>query len=197
MRTRRYLDDVLGSKAKVNVLRALFSHPQMPTTPLQIAASAKASSRTPVLRAVRQLEATGVLTLASHGHAYLVKLNPRNAAYPVLEALFREEGGSWDAFLAGLKALVPRRATSCALFGSVLEGKEGPGSDIDLLLIVPDLSAKDEAQAGLPTFMEAYGMPLSWYVLTEREFERQKGTPVLLSIRRRHALIKGEDSWRK
>ncbi len=197
MKTRQYLDELLSSKAKVNVLRSLFLDPWKITTPLQIAKSAKGTSRTPVLLAVKQLEATGILTLESHGHAYLVRLNPKNAAYPILETLFQEEGKSWARFHEELKTLVPRQAASCVLFGSVLEGEERPGSDIDLLLLIPDHVPKEEVQSTLPTFMEAYGMPLSWYVLTEKEFRRQKDTPLLASIRRRHDLIKGVDPWQK
>ena len=197
MKTRHYLDELLGSRAKVNVLRSLFLYPWKLTTPLQIANSTNGASRTPVLLAVKQLETMGILTLESHGHAYLVKLNPKNAAYPVLETLFQEEGKSWATFHNELKSLVPHQAASCVLFGSVLEGEEKPGSDIDLLLIMPNHILKEEVQSTLPTFMEAYGMPLSWYVLTEKEFERQKGTPVLISIQKHHDLIKGVNPWRK
>lgn len=197
MRTRQYLDELLGSKARVHVLRSLFLYPWKHTTPLQIAKSTKGTSRTPVLLAVKQLEATGILTLESQGHAYLVKLNPKNAAYPVLERLFKEEGKSWETFRKELGALVPKQAVSCALFGSVLEGEEQPGSDIDLLLVVPGPIQKEEVLSALPTFMEAYGMPLSWYVLTEKEFERKKGTPLLASIKKRHDMIKGADPWQK
>lgn len=197
MRTRQYLDELLGSRAKVKVLRSLFLYPWKSTTPLQIAKSTKGTSRTPVLLAVKQLEATGILTLESHGHAYLVKLNQNNAAYPALETLFQAEGKSWATFHSELKRLVPRQARSCVLFGSVLEGEEKQGSDIDLLLILHNNIPKGEVQSTLPTFMEAYGMPLSWYVLTEKEFERQKGTSVLISIQKRHDVIQGVDPWRK
>lgn len=197
MRTRHYLDELLGSRAKVSVLRSLFLYPWKQTTPLQIARSAKGATRTPVLLAVKQLEATGILTMQSHGHAYLVKLNLKNAAYPPLEALFQAEGRSWATFRQELKKLVPRETVSCVLFGSVLRGDERPGSDIDLLLILPGGIPKQEVQERLPSFLESYGMPLSWYVLTEKEFQRQQSSSVLQSIRKQHDLIKGADPWPK
>lgn len=193
MRVRGYMDDMLGSAAKIAVLRQLFRHPGMGLTGRELASMAGSKAYEPVRRAVKQLEGAGIVTLRAHGRAYVIGLNERCEAYGPLEELFRREGESWTHFLAEVGRLVPPEASCCLLFGSVARGEERAGSDIDLLLVMADAAAKRRLQEELPPFSDAFCLPLSWHLATEAELRR--GGPLFCSIRQRYEVVKGKDPW--
>ena len=194
MRVRNYVDDILGSTARVKVLRTLSLYPWKDVTGRELASMTGSAAYEPIRRAVKQLETAGIVTVRAHGNAYVIRLNEKCEAYGPLMELFRGEGESWKHFLKGLRRLVPTEATRCLLFGSVARGDEKAGSDVDLLLVVSDVAAKRRLHDGLASFYDAYCLPLSWHLVTEAELRRDM--PLLRNVRKRYELIKGRDPWR-
>ena len=195
MRVTEYQDDILGSRARLAVLRALLRYPWKELTGRELASVIGARAYEPVRRAVKQLEAAGILVLRAHGKAYAISLNRECAAYAPLKALFDEEGKSRQRFVAELKHLVPGEARCCLLFGSVARGEETAGSDVDLLLVVANAQAKRKAGERLPAYLGSYALPLSWHLFTQAEFRRERGSALFRDIGQRYEVIKGKDPW--
>ena len=195
MRVENYLDDILGSRARLAVLRVLFSQPWLEMTARQVASLAKRSAHEPVRRAVKQLAEVGVIHLKYHGGAHVISLDKGNAAYKPLKALFEEERKSRIQFHKELKKLVPKEALNCINFGSIARGEERLSSDVDLLLIVPDAKTKRKLDGKLPVFIEQYGMVLSWMLMTSQEFRRERKGSFLENVRLKYVIIFGNDPW--
>ena len=89
-----------------------------------------------------------------------------DVAFSEVEAMSAQLEHDLDRLYAGLCA-------SVVLFGSYARGNQTTGSDVDVLLVVADTTAKSavegEVDAGALAFMNRWGAPLSAIVYTMAE----------------------------
>ena len=82
--------------------------------------------------------------------------------------------------------LAGQRVIRAAVFGSVAEGTERPGSDIDLFVLVPDEAARENLSAGMDLLrnkcLELYGNSLSPLIMTSKEFARPTNKHLVQSL---------------
>ncbi len=197
MRIHQYLEDMLGSKTRIATLRVLFHYPSKIFTGRELARLAKGASKSSVLRAIKDLESSGIVSTECHGRTLLIQLNCDHFIYENMSRLFREERKSFGKVKGKLKAMIPATAYCCLLFGSVARGEERSGSDVDLLLILRDARAKKKLEMELPTHLEDYELMLSWHIWSLSEFRKQRHTHLGKSIKRDAILIMGEDPWQQ
>jgi len=195
MRIHNYLGDLLGSKTKIAVLRMLFRYPYKRFTGRELARLTRGASKSSVLRVIKDLEASDLVRTEYHGKTLLISLNKRIIVYEELAKLFGNERKAFGKITKRLKHMVPQKADCCLLFGSVARVEERPGSDLDLLVIVPDLRTKKEVEKNMPTYLDEYELPVSRHIWTRREFEQQRNTKLGKSIRRDAVIIRGENPW--
>ena len=86
---------------------------------------------------------------------------------------------------------------SMILFGSVDEGAEQPGSDIDICVVVKKSTDKKRVEDMLfeinsQTMLET-GMRIEPYIKTVQEFKRDKNLGVLKSVQKSNQIIWGSD----
>lgn len=196
MRLHAFLEDVLGSRVKVNVLRILFKFKSKTFTGRELAASA-GLTHTGVRRALHELLASNLIKLEYHGRSNLITLNTDSTPYNVLETLFSVEANTFYRFIQDLKREVSNGIASCAVFGSIARGTETPDSDVDVLFITDNKEAvnnfvKDKQQF----FVKKYGNVITPYIMSKNEFSRKKNTPFVKGVLERYKLVKGEDLWK-
>jgi predicted nucleotidyltransferase len=188
MRFHDPLDDILGSRIQVRVLRVLARTESRGLTGRDLARMC-ASSASQTTSALRKLEEAGLVTRDIAGRSYVWRLAERHSLIPVLKSLFRDEAGSMGALKSEIRNLIRelpiRRAV---LFGSVARGDEGPTSDVDLLLTVRSHSDKQRVEetvsAASLRFATRFGNPLSALVLEESHLRSPTNPTLLSNIRR-------------
>lgn len=139
--------------------------------------------------ALKKLEGFGLVKRRGSGKTQLVSLNFRHfLIQEILLPALRKERELMAQIRREITSKLGKRVVSAALFGSVARGEARPGSDVDLLLLVPASASKDavadEAQDFSSDFTQRYGVRLSPIVLTSYEAKKRirKSDPLLEAI---------------
>jgi predicted nucleotidyltransferase/DNA-binding HxlR family transcriptional regulator len=193
MLLHNYLEKLLGSKAKIKILRALRRHKGKEFTVRELADYIKIS-HTGVHKTLADLYDMNVVTLKSIGKSHTVSLNLDSHLTELVERLY----GFEDDTPKELQRLIRNRLCSqagidsAAIFGSVARGEEEPRSDIDLMIMSSDrenaVAAASELQVEVS---RRFGNPLAAYIVTREEMSEGR-SPVIKDIREQNIMICGE-----
>lgn len=153
-------------------------------------------------KALRELRQATLLDFKQVGNSFVYSLRDEHVLVrDVLRPLFQREGTAQerlvDLLKRGLNANLRSSVVAAAIYGSLAKGQERPTSDIDLLVLVSSVRAKQDVRDALERVGEAvmrtFGNPLALYVNTVREARQkvQRGLPVFQNILRAHRLLWG------
>jgi len=82
---------------------------------------------------------------------------------------------------------------SAALFGSVVEGRETPRSDIDVLVVTDQKEKVEEMIVGLQKDVsERFGNSISAYYVSEGDLEKKRSQSPVKQALENHVLICGK-----
>jgi predicted nucleotidyltransferase len=158
------LNDLLSTKAKVSILRIVTTM----NAPLSGREITRRAGLWPAsaFKALSELTASGVLVRQDHGRAKTYVLDHASVRLvATLRDLFWTEAARYRDVVAELIADLPG-PLSLLLFGSEATSDAKPGSDTDLLVVVPKKTESVE-QKVLEVCMdvgERHGLILSWHV---------------------------------
>lgn len=188
-----YMEKILGSRIKINILRALHRFPKKDFTTRELAKFIDAS-HSGVLKALRDLEEMNLISIGTHGKAHMLKLNEKSFLAKNVLRIFDIEEKTAEHLIQELKKSTRGlTATSIVLYGSIIKKTESPRSDIDLLIITDEKEKNEEKISALQKrFSEAFGNTISPYFLTPTEFKEKKDTKIVRDILKNHILIKGK-----
>jgi predicted nucleotidyltransferase len=189
----KYLEKLLGSKAKVKILRALRRHRGKEFTVRELADYINIS-HTGVHKALIDLYDMNAITLKSVGKSHTVTLNEESHTTDLLEYLFKFEEETPKALQSLINNYLCSQPniSSAAIFGSVARGEEEPRSDIDLLILSNDRENAEVAVSELQVEVSRkFGNPLTTYIITREELEGRK-SPLMKEIQEQHIMICGE-----
>src|SRR5450631_2285351 len=132
------IGDALFTKTQQRVLGLLYGKPEQSyylNEIVRLAAVGKGS----VNRELDKLCAAGLLTVSRQGNQNHYQANANNPIFNELKAITQKTFGVVDIIKAALAPLLPQ--LNCAfIYGSVAQGTEHAGSDIDLMLVCDDMS---------------------------------------------------------
>src|SRR5574337_50289 len=139
MLLHRYLEDVLGNKASITLLRTLINYQGKIFTMRGLAVEAKVTPNEAALT-IHDLERFGVVKIQPVGRAYQLELNKKSYILnKIIEPIIESEKNTLDQLLVLLKKyLDTKKIITAVIFGSVVKGQEKIDSDIDLLVISND-----------------------------------------------------------
>jgi predicted nucleotidyltransferase len=162
------LDDGLGQKSKVRILRYL-SKVTGGATGRRIATDIHMSPWA-CHKALHDLYNQGILSMRRVGNTYLSDLNRKNyLVTDMLLPLFEKERNLFKIALEEIIKNVHVEGISIILFGSVSRGEEEPLSDIDLLIIVDSEEGKSKMEEFFEmqneAFISRFGNILSPFLL--------------------------------
>lgn len=197
MRLNNVIEELLGSKPKIKILRALFKV-NVPLTGRKVALLSGLNHRTCLL-SLRELSREGFISIRSAGKAKLYTLNLENTYLKnSISKIFQDEKNLISNLFKRIKIKLKGKISTLILFGSIVEGKEQPDSDIDICIVVKSLLEKRKIEKIIKNetdrIMKEYGNDLSCYYITKNNFiKKYKRKDKLISeIAKRGKIIGGE-----
>lgn len=176
MRLHDTIDDILGSKIKVRILR-LFYRTRGMFSGREISRLV-GFSPTHTISNLRELEALGLILRQRAGNTDLYQLNEKSAAINgVLTPIFTWENELIDELAKMYEDKLGDKLVSIKLFGSAAKGEEELDSDIDLVAILKDGVILDEleeviAEADLDAG-QRLGCPVTTISVTESDYKKK------------------------
>jgi predicted nucleotidyltransferase len=191
------LEQVLGAKSKVAVLRVLINS-KIGFSGSSVAKQA-GMGLLAIQNALADLEGLGLVEVARGSVEHRYRLNfKHHLVVHGLRALFEAERGMVKSLALELRPLLKGRVLSAGLFGSFAHGRAKPGSDIDLLVIVETLKERERVSAllsdELPKLSEHYGLPIQPVIYERRRLANRSGMVELLeTVERDWVAVVGDD----
>jgi len=200
MRPTHTLENLLGSRSRVAVLRVLHGV----NVPLNASQLAARTGLTPpaVTSVLASLSSMGAVRSSPAGRATVHWLN-RNNVYVenLLDPLFRAERDLPEDLVDELAASFQNLAVSIVLFGSYARGDQTPASDVDVVLVAENDATKAALESAAADraieFREKFGASLSYLAYTHEEAAALLHTSPELaeSIRRDGVVVSGLSPW--
>lgn len=188
-----YLENLLGSKVKIKVLRTLWKFKGKEFTIRELAKFLEIS-HTGVKKVLDELEKMNIITIRTFGRSYAFKLNANSYGASIVKAIFETE----EKTLSELKKMLRKKLDvpeiiSAALFGSIVQGKEAPRSDIDLLIVTQEREKVEGIVTELQKRVaEKFGNSISPYFVVEEDLRKKRDVPPIKQVLENHILICGE-----
>ncbi|MFA4935018.1 MAG: nucleotidyltransferase domain-containing protein [Candidatus Methanoperedens sp.] len=186
MKFHNILDEVLGNKTKVKLLRGFFTYPEKEFTESElqrIAGIPQASAH----RNVKYLLENGLLDRKRIGKANLYSLNKEHILYSLLSSDFEEERN----ILVELKNVIAGAVKNLSevelavLFGSIAKGIERADSDVDVFIVCTgDKSQLEEKLEDLISVIRnKFGNPFSLMIKRCEELKELKTRSIYKEIK--------------
>jgi len=193
MRFHNILDEILGNRTKVKLLRAFTTYPgkEFSESELQRIAGIPQAS---VHRNVGALFENGLLQRRRIGKANLYSMNRGHVLFPTIDSLFEEERNLLKKLkktIAGKINKIPE-VKLAVLFGSVIKGRERADSDVDLFIVARGRKEKvEEKLKDLNSVLKAkFGNPVSLLIKTENELEDLETRAIFREIKEGDVILK-------
>lgn len=194
MLLHRYLEEVLGNKTGITLLRTMINYQGRIFTVRGLAEEAKVTPNEAALT-IHDLERFGIVKIQPVGRAYQLDLNKKSYILDkIIEPLIKSEKNTFAELIVLLKKYLDTKKIVCAaIFGSVAKGQEKIDSDIDLLVISNDhdYAITQISQASEQIFSVFHGS-ISPIIFTEKEFKSKQKESLIQSILDNHILICGK-----
>lgn len=187
MRFHHPLDDVLGNRIRLRLLRILVRTGAQGLTGRELARMCSASS-SQTISSLQELEDSGLIVREIAGRAHVWRLAEAHALVPVLASLFQAEAESLATLKANIEDVIRKLPVRQAfLFGSVARGDERATSDVDLMVVVQSRADKERVEEALSAasidFARRFGNPLSSLVMDEKQLRTPPNPSLISDIR--------------
>ena len=180
MRFNNILEDILGKRSNISILRILLDK-DAELTGRRIATLTGLAHRT-CLMSLEGLTKQGIISMRSVGSANLYKIKNENFLIEQgLLPLFKLEKGLLFSMVAPVLDIIEKEARhyvhSIVLFGKITRAAEEPESDIDICIILGNQDYKTTLSTILEParehIMRAFGNKLSIHMLTVKELKER------------------------
>jgi len=195
MKFHNVLDEIVGNRTKVKLLRAFFTYPEKEFTESELQRIAGIPQAS-VHRNVKYLLANGLLDRERIGKANLHSLNKEHILYPLIKNTFENERNLLSELKKSLKGSIESLSgiELAVLFGSVVKGTERADSDIDLFII----SRADKSQVEvemknlIQVIINKFGNTISPMIKNDTEMKDIKSSSIYKELKKGDVLFKRE-----
>lgn len=195
MKFHNILDEMLGNKTKVRLLRAFFTYPEKGFTESELERIAGIPQAS-VHRNVSSLLDNGLLDRKRIGKANLYSLNREHILYPLLFSNFEAERN----VLVELKNMIEESVKSlpqielAVLFGSIVKGIERADSDVDIFIVCKGEKSKlEDKLTGMTNISQnKFGNPVSLMIKRKEELQDLKTRSIFSEIKNGELIFKRE-----
>lgn len=189
------LDDVIGGRTSLRVLRVLALYPEKAFTGRELAHMAE-SAPSRVNLELERLKVFGVVSRVTHGRTHVWRARRDHEILRMLTPAFEREHALPTIIEEALRAGVDdRRISRAILFGSFARGDETATSDVDLLVVVarkgdvePVRSVLDDLSIRMS---ERFGSRLAPIIHAEAELPRLRRTALFKNIAAEGRVLRG------
>ncbi|MHB8603133.1 MAG: nucleotidyltransferase domain-containing protein [Nitrosotalea sp.] len=195
MKLHVYLEQVLGNKGAISVLRTLVGHKGRIFTIRRLAEDA-GISHTEAAATIQDLEKFGIVQVQPVGKAHQISLNTKSYLLnKMIEPIFKVEQNTLQEVISTLKKnLVSKKIISAIIFGSVARGEEKEDSDIDLLIISNDYDMSIEIVSKvIEEISLMFHTKISHMIFSEKQLQSKRKSDLINSIIKDHILITGKE----
>lgn len=195
MMLHEYLEEVIGSKVKVKILRVMFKFPTKIFTGRELAKQIEDVSHMAVSNSLKSLISMNIIKQEAHGNSQLLSLNKESYLFGILGDLFYHENNTLNNLIKKLRDLLKnyKKEATIVLFGSVVKKTESFNSDIDLLVITKHKKDIESKINGLQSVIsKEFGNALSPYFMGLKEFKNKKNSRFINEIKKNHIIILGD-----
>jgi predicted nucleotidyltransferase len=177
MRFHEPLNDILGNRTQVKVLRLLIRTRSAHTG--RELARLIGQSHNATRFALEELERNGLITKQQAGRSNLYSLYEENILFTeILLPAFKLEERLLDEVANIISRELGKELVDIILFGSIAKAEESPHSDIDLVLVFKDGvdpgSVEDIVAEASLLIAKKFGNQVSPVLINRAEFERKK-----------------------
>jgi len=195
MKFHNVLDEILGNRTKVKLLRAFFTYPEKEFTESELQRIAGIPQAS-VHRNVKSLLANGLLDRERIGKANLHSLNKEHILYPLIKNTFENERNLLSELKKSLKDSIESFSgiELAVLFGSVVKGTEREDSDIDLFIISRADKSHVEAEMKnlIQVIINKFGNMISPMIKNDTEMKDMKSSSIYKELKKGDVLFKRE-----
>lgn len=182
------LDKLIGSKAKLKILKYLFGQ-QASMSENELARVIKISPMT-INRLMKELRDLNLVGMERIGNANVWSVNKGSYVYTILSKIISQISAAptpLEHLKQTLSGNIPKELVKkVILYGSVAEGKSKVNSDIDLFIQVKSQKQDEELNPYIENLsnlcLSLYGNRLAPYILTEAQLQEKKKLPLLKEI---------------
>ena len=195
MKFHNVLDEIVGNRTKVKLLRAFFTYPEKEFTESELQRIAGIPQAS-VHRNVKYLLANGLLDRERIGKANLHSLNKEHILYPLIKNTFENERNLLSELKKSLKGSIESLSgiELAVLFGSVVKGTERADSDIDLFII--SRADKSQVEAEMKNLIQVirnkFGNTISPMIKNDIEMKEMKSNSIYKELKKGEILFKLE-----
>ncbi len=195
MKFHNILDEMLGNKTKVRLLRAFFTYPEKGFTESELERIAGIPQAS-VHRNVKSLQDNGLLDRKRIGKANLYSLNKEHILYLLLYRNFEAERN----VLVELKNIIEESVKNLpqielvVLFGSIVKGMERADSDVDIFIVFKGEKSKleDKLTVLANISQNKFGNPVSLMIKNNEELQDLKTRSIFSEIKNGEIIFKRE-----
>jgi predicted nucleotidyltransferase len=163
--------DALFSRTQQRVLAILFGEPGRSFFANEIFVRAGAG-RGSVQRELERLLASGLVTVRRQGNQKHYQANPGSPVFAEIRSLVLKTSGLADPIRNALQPIA-RKVELALIYGSVARNEAHAGSDVDLLIVAPDLTL-EQLYARLARAEKAIGRVIRPTLYTPEEFRKRR-----------------------
>ena len=195
MQFHDYLEQVLGNRVAIGLLRAMIRYHGKIFTIRGLAKTANVSVNGTALT-IHDFEKLGIIRVQPIGRAHQLSFNKKNYILnKIIEPIFKAEEKTLEELLKILKKNLDKKIIiSAALFGSVVKREEKKDSDIDVLIISNDFDAASEiVSTAIVEVTEMFQTELAPIIFSQKEFVSKKNSDLVRSIIANHIMICGKN----
>ena len=174
----QYLAAVLLPEYRRRVLGLLLLHPDDQLHGREIARRTGLPAGT-ITRELGKLVSAGLLQREKRGNQQLYRADKSSPVFTELASILRKTSGVADVLAAALEP-VADKMDAAFVYGSVAQGRETAGSDIDLMLI-GDLGFEEAVRLLWPLQAEL-GREINPHVLSHQEFAVRTQEPYMRDV---------------
>lgn len=189
MKFHDFLEELLGSRAKISILRTLTRFPAKSFTGRELARLVDISaSRT--LEILRLLKEYGLVNQSQIGKTLQWNLNSQGLLVKEISQTLSMEMRVFEHLKITLKKALnsDEGVLAVAIFGSIVRGEERPNSDVDVFILVKEEKdksriAKRIRDLNLKT-LSIYGNVISEIIYSQKEYQRKRKNRFVQQIER-------------
>ena len=193
------LEHILGSKAKIKILREICKNPNRDYTVDDISKAVKMPYGT-AHPAIHSLIQTKILNSKKSGHSTLVSFNNSHVLGSDLCALLKKEGGVYQEIAKEFaKDVSKTKIKNIILFGSVARGEVLEPGDIDVMIIHKSGFQKHGVEQTIRELMERFDVLISPLYISEHEFKNKvsRFDTFILHTVDEGIVLYGDEKWLK
>lgn len=161
------LSEILSSRVRAKIFRILFSDARSELHAREIHRRSGMSFAA-VQEELKKLDRLGLVTIRQSGNRIYYRSNQEHPLYREIHNLVLKTSGLADLFK---EALDDKRIGIAFIFGSIAEGNEKAGSDVDLI-VIGDLGLR-ELSGLLSGVAEKIGREINPHVFSADEFSQR------------------------